>query len=326
MTECIGGPVEEFAERYLNGSLPEAEAESFENHYFACDTCHETLLVMKDIQASLAAAPRAESGHETGHESDSVQPLRIVSRRDVKPLQLGTPKKFVAWGSIAAAILVAVVLTTVALNRHPATETAGNTPSGAKSGPSAASSPSASRNAVPVPGNDKGKSGGTSDDAPNGAVDRNLQIASLADVQLPGYHAAELRGTEPADANEAAFERAMKSYAQGDCGAALAQFSRVPDNSQHGTAARLYSGLCHFKAHELSQAQSSLERVVTAGDSPQLETAEYYLAQTMLMRSDATTARTWLRKTVALHGDYQAKAQTQLSQLVHLARQPWHVP
>ena len=323
MTECIGGPVEEFAERYLNGSLPEAEAESFENHYFACDTCHETLLVMKDIQASLAAAPRAEPGHETGHESGSVQPLRIVSRRDVKPLQLGTPKKFVAWGSIAAAILVAVVLTTVALNRHAVTtQTAGNPPSGTKSGPSAASGPSASGNAVPVPGNDEGKS----DEARNGVLDRNLQIASLADVQLPGYHAAELRGTEPADANEAAFERAMKSYAQGDCGAALAQFAHVPDNSQHGTAARLYSGLCHFKAHELSQAQSSLERVVTAGDTPQLETAEYYLAQTMLMRSDATTARTWLRKTMALHGDYQSKAQTQLSQLVHLARQPWHVP
>jgi hypothetical protein len=318
MNECIGGPVEEFAERYLNGSLAENEAEKFEEHYFSCETCHEMLVALQDIRSSLAAASRLEdaSGAVTTvvSESGPAQPLRIVSRRASKPVQLGTPRRFVAWGSIAAAILVAVVLAAVALNRHPAgPQTAGNTPA-------------APKKIAPgtVPGSDTQPENGSR--APVQAENQNVQLASLADVQLPGYKAPELRGSEVNDPIQTAFASGMKSYTLGDCPEALAQFAHVPDGGPHGVAARLYGGLCRFKAHELSQAQNSFEAVIAAGDTPQLETAEYYLAQTMLLRSDAATARLWLRRTVSLHGDYQARAQAQLSRLVHIARQTWNVP
>jgi hypothetical protein len=313
MNECIGGPVEEFAERYLNGSLPEAEAEAFEAHYFACDTCHEFLLALKDVQASLEAAPRSMEATEP-----TAQPLRIVSRNGGKPVQLGTPRRFIAWGSIAAAILVAVVLTTMALNRHGMLhESAANLPPSPEQQerPAGPTGPLPDKSA-PAP------KGGTS----GAEANHNVQMASLADLQIPGYQASHLRGSESTEAADLSFEGAMRSYAQGNCPAALNQFGHVPDGSKHGVAARLYGGLCHFKAHELSQAQSSFEAVIAAGDTPQLESAEYYLAQTMLLRSDAATARLWLRRTVSLHGDYQARAQAQLGRLVHIARQTWNVP
>ena len=68
-------------------------------------------------------------------------------------------------------------------------------------------------------------------------------------------------------------------------------------------------------AGKLATAESTLRHVAAAGDSPQQEAAWYYLAQIALARSDAETARRDLGRVVALHGDFEQAANTQLKQI-----------
>jgi len=50
MTQCTGAPADQWLEEYVAGTLPEAEALSFEEHYFACPVC------LAQVEALEAAA------------------------------------------------------------------------------------------------------------------------------------------------------------------------------------------------------------------------------------------------------------------------------
>jgi hypothetical protein len=157
-----------------------------------------------------------------------------------------------------------------------------------------------------------GKSGNTQSGSANGAT---TELALLADVQLPGYSAPQLRDGEPADADHTAFSAGMQAYAQGDCGSALDALAKVAAPAKDAVAANLYSGLCRLKARQLDRAEASFAAVYAAGDTPALETAEYFMAQAMLLRGDAAGSKIWLNRTVALHGDYEGRAQKQIAAL-----------
>jgi hypothetical protein len=134
-------------------------------------------------------------------------------------------------------------------------------------------------------------------------------------VQLPGYQPPLLRGGEAGDSSHAAFVTGMQAYSEGECGRAADALAKVPATAAEGVAAKLYSGLCQLKERDLDQAVASFTKVNSAGDTPELETAEYFLAQTMLLRGDVAGAKNWLSKTVALHGDYEERAQIQIAKL-----------
>jgi TolA-binding protein len=314
MTECNGGPVEEFGALYITGQLSDEEAARFEDHYFACDQCHELLLVLRQIQEGLqeqvTSAARLESA------TPPQQPLRIVSRRpeaSSSGVLLRKPSLRVAvWGSIAAAMLLASVLTLVKFQNGSLIHLEDNT------------SKAASPNPVP-PDPVKPKTKVGKQPAPSS----DQQIASLADLQLPVYQPESLRGSDSSSQQHSALTNGLKSYAGGDCNTALNQFKQIidtlPDKNPDTIAANFYSGLCRLKSHDLLTAQSHFEKTIAAGDSPQLEAAEYFLAQTLILKSDATSARNWLRKTISLHGDYQQRAEAQLTRLVHIAHQPWNL-
>jgi tetratricopeptide (TPR) repeat protein len=108
----------------------------------------------------------------------------------------------------------------------------------------------------------------------------------------------------------------MRQYAVGDYAGALPHLGQVPAKAADGVAAALFLGLCHFQQHNWKQAEADFRRVAQAGDTPQLETAEYYLAQTMLELGDSAGARVHLAKTIALHGDYEEKAKAQQKELL----------
>lgn len=88
MSNCIGAPAKEWLEQYVEGTLPEAEAESFENHYFECPVC------LGELQA-LQAAQEAMRRH---------------------PIAIKAPKRFFEWptvwrpvagfGAVAAALIL----------------------------------------------------------------------------------------------------------------------------------------------------------------------------------------------------------------------------
>jgi len=58
MKSCTGSPAEQFLEPYLQGVLPEAEAESFEEHYFDCPVCLARLEALQAVARKLASEPR----------------------------------------------------------------------------------------------------------------------------------------------------------------------------------------------------------------------------------------------------------------------------
>lgn len=79
----------EAIERYLLGQLPDAELESFEQHYFACETCFKDLEAGRLVQASLAS--RAEE-----------------IRREPIPIRTRSTYPWIAGLAVAASLIIAV--------------------------------------------------------------------------------------------------------------------------------------------------------------------------------------------------------------------------
>jgi hypothetical protein len=57
MSNCIGAPARQWLEQYVEGTLPEAEAENFENHYFDCPVCLGELQAVQATQEALRRHP-----------------------------------------------------------------------------------------------------------------------------------------------------------------------------------------------------------------------------------------------------------------------------
>jgi TolA-binding protein len=138
-----------------------------------------------------------------------------------------------------------------------------------------------------------------------------VQIAELADLRLPAYHAPELRGEQ----EDTAFERGMKKYVAGDCAGAAKTLAQVDQDGPDGLAARFYTGVCRMNTGDLSGAASALHRVASGGDSPYQESAYYYLAQIALAQANAAEARRDLNDVVSLRGDLEHQARRQLAQI-----------
>jgi hypothetical protein len=290
------------AEQYLAGELPESEAESFENHYFACDPCHEHLLALQDIRDELAREPIAIA-------TRAAEPMQVAPRQTFGGRILAFPVPMAVLASLAAALLVGAVL--VGIQRSTPVLQPGHR--GGSSMAAANPQPRVPDNVQPGPSGDRrapGKSGDKSATAVQN-IPPDSELASLADVRLPGYEQPQLRGVEAPGVDHIQFSTGMTAYTQGDCDRAIEALAKVSATATDAVAAKLYSGLCQLKGRKLDGAQASFADVVAAGDTPQLETAEYFLAQTRLLHGDTTGAKNWLNQTIALHGDYEERAQKQ---------------
>ena len=266
MTVCNGLPAEQCLEQYLQGTLPELEARSFEEHYFDCPVCLAQVEAMQTVTAQLARSQAA------------VPRMAIVPRRRSSWLALS------AVGAVAALLLV-VFLVVPANRAHPVTGAIGlPAPAPATVSPPAPSTSTAAASA---------------------------SVAVLADLALPPFQAANLRG----DGGDANFSAGMKAYSADDCTGAIKALSMVPPRSDDVLAAEFYSGICQVHERDLVAASASLHKVEAGGDSPQQEAAFYYLAQLALVREDPTTARRYLARTIALHGDFEKRARAQLEKL-----------
>ncbi|WP_263351974.1 hypothetical protein [Acidicapsa acidisoli] len=297
MTQCSGGPAEEMGMLYLTGELSESDAESFENHYFSCDLCHGQVLALQAIRESLAREPVQIATPE--QESRPVAPARTLGAR-----LLAFPVPLAVLGSIAASLVVVAALIGVQRAQHVVPKATVGAAAIAPSHAAPASSKDEQTNPVDdaIAANKSGKLA---------APPQNSEIAALADLRLPEYQQPQLRGEEPPIADHEEFLTGMQAYSKGDCADALSNLARVPVGAADGVAARLYTGLCQFKERTLGDAQTSFSAVIAAGDTPQLETAQYFLAQTRMLDGDSVGARKSLNQTIALHGDYEERAQKQ---------------
>ena len=60
MNTCKASPAEQYALAYVEGTLSQAEAEQFEEHFFECPVCLEYLQTLQAAGAALAKQPVAE--------------------------------------------------------------------------------------------------------------------------------------------------------------------------------------------------------------------------------------------------------------------------
>ena len=319
MTQCIGSPAQEMAEQYLLGELQGPEAEQFENHFFSCELCHEQLRTLMDVREVLAAGPVAGPAIVAA----APEPRIPAQRKQFSTRILAFPVPMAVLGSIAAMLLVVAVLVSVQRSAmapagHGESAKAAVPPQQTAPGIDTAQTPAAVQKTA-VRGKDSDAKTGSTGSGDTGGSESALptELALMADVHLPGYQAPQLRGGDVANADHAEFTTGMQAYAQGDCSSALPALAKVPSAAPDGLAAKLYSGLCELHGRQLDQAQASFTVVTAAGDTPEMETAEYFIAQTLLLRGDAAGAKDWLNRTVALHGDYEVRAQQQIAQLPH---------
>lgn len=101
MSNCNGAPAEHCALSYVEGTLPEAEAERFEEHYFDCPVCLDYLQTIQAVGAGLARQAAEEPVHG--------------SARSV----IAWPVRFWAMGAAAAILMVGAVTYKLA-TRQPA--------------------------------------------------------------------------------------------------------------------------------------------------------------------------------------------------------------
>jgi tetratricopeptide (TPR) repeat protein len=240
----------------VDGTLPDPEAQKFEEHYFDCPRCLAELEAVQAVQEQLrrhpvSTAPRA----------------RVISW-----------PAMVSFGAIAAALIVGLITLRMVRSPQPA-----NTYAVAKPAPA----------------------------APNSSANPEVQVAQLADLHPPAYHAAVLRDAE----EDTPFKRGMKLYSKGDCAGAARTLAQVPAQNSDKLAAQFYSGVCRMHGGDLAGAQKVLHHVASAPDSPQQESAWYYLAQIAMAQSNVSGARENLNRVIWLRGDLEAQARKQLAEL-----------
>jgi hypothetical protein len=262
----------------VEGTLPEEEAQKFEDHYFDCPVCFGELQAIQAAQQALRHHPIAVS-----------QPKHVIAW----PINRN---RMISFGALAAALLIGFfTLHTIGHGPGQASDVA-VAPAPAKQSPQAPAQPADSY------------AGPNAAQAPQPA----MEIAELADLRLPSYSAPVLRGGETGNA---AFETGMKKYVAGDCASAMNTLSRVEASGPDGLAAQFYSGVCRMHAGDLAAAALTLRHVADAGDSPYQESAFYYLAQIALAQSNAAAARRELTHVVELRGDLEHQARRQLAQI-----------
>ena len=58
MTDCTGTLTDRWLERYIQGTLPEHEAQQFEEHYFECPDCLAQVVALQAVTRRLGTQPR----------------------------------------------------------------------------------------------------------------------------------------------------------------------------------------------------------------------------------------------------------------------------
>lgn len=283
MTNCNGAPAEQSALAYVEGSLPEAEAERFEEHFFECEVCLEYLQTIQATGSGLAKMPPAA--------------VTLPPRQKV----LAWPRMTWAIGSAAAALLL------IAFGyRYFASKPSESTSTASVTTPVQTPVQTATQAQTPAPAAQPVRK-------PSEPTTREKPV-ELAELTLPVFVAPHLRG----DSEDEHFQTGMKAYASGDCVAAREALKQVAADSGDSRAAKFYSGVCAMKVGDLTDAAATLRAVADAGDSPQQESAYYYLAQVELANGDAAAAHRTLQLTIALKGDLERKATVQDRKVVVL--------
>jgi hypothetical protein len=252
--DCHEIETSELAEKYILGQLGPDERQSYEEHYFQCSNCFEGLQLRQTMQSELSKmAPGASRIQQS-------PPGRI---------------NWLAWGAVAAALLVAAGLGWWRFHPTPA--------------PLA---PVASHAAQPVD---------------NGSA---LELFARADP--PPYTVPKLRGGSGSGAR---FREGMAQYRVGNYDAAISALTSAAAADPKSADAQFFLGICYLLTGRADLAKARLRATIDLGDSLDLEMARFYLAKAFLREKDAAAAEAELERAIAMHGDLEKQSRELLEQI-----------
>lgn len=255
----------EDAERYVSGTLPEAEQTAYEEHFFGCEDCLATVQALQDAAVVLAAGRgRAEAA-----------PVPFPGRR-ARTLP-------VKWMALAAMIVVSVLVW-----RLPREGT--KAPVEAVAVPAATAPTMTPKAAVADPPP-------TATTAPS-STDEAKRLAAASAITPPPYVALTTRAETDGVAKD--FEAAMEHYSAHRHGRAAEGLRDVVQDAPGLAHAQFFLGISELMIKDDSRARQSLQRAANTNVQPYADEAHFYLAKAAFRLGDTAAARREARIAVDL--------------------------
>jgi TolA-binding protein len=112
-----------------------------------------------------------------------------------------------------------------------------------------------------------------------------------------------------------AFQAAMTHYTKQDYAGAASALRAIADAQPAVAPARFYLGISLLLAGDRIAGIQELRALTTAGNSPYLERARFYLAKGLIAEHDVPRAQQQLQDLIAQHGDLEKQAAVLLAQI-----------
>ncbi len=266
MTPCDMGS--DAAERYVAASMDEAERTSFEDHFFACDTCFRTVQALVDARSVLAESGSTDTGQHAGN-------IIGTARRGL-PLQ---------WMAAAATLVITMGLSVMVWRS--------STPAGDPAEPAAPSEvPATAPLAVPPAPKVEAPPPAPVPTATAPLLNVQDRLARWAAVVPPQYVTLPTRSgqDQEADANNRTFEEAMTHYSAGRHRQAADGLQVLADRAPAAAHVHFFLGISELMSGNVARARGALQRSAEAGVSPYSDEAHFYLAKVAFRAGDLTTA------------------------------------
>jgi tetratricopeptide (TPR) repeat protein len=136
-------------------------------------------------------------------------------------------------------------------------------------------------------------------------------LATLGRFDPPSYSPVTWRGGSTT--SQTWFHSGMARYAARDYKGAIPDLERAASSSSSAPQVHFFLGICRLFTGEVEAGIASLERTVAQGDTPYMESAQFYLAKAALTKNDRRAAEAHLGWVIALRGEFAPQAQ----QLLH---------
>ena len=150
------------------------------------------------------------------------------------------------------------------------------------------------------------------------AVDSDMSIEQLAQIEPPPFEPPVLRGAP--DEATARFLKGMERYRQTDYAGTIVDLRAASELDPKAPHILFFLGVSYLISGQEIAAIDRIEATIALGDSAYLEEGHWYLAKAYLRRSDLSAAKTELRELTELRGTGNSEAGRLLAQIEALER------
>ena len=284
------------AEAYVAGTLPEAEQDAYEQHFFSCPACLAQVQTLQELADRLRQLPAPAVLHRTPRPGRAAAPWLGLA------LAAGLVAAFGWWWQGG---LTRPPAPPVAAGRGaPATAT----PAPTTPAPTPVPEPGATSPAPPGP---------TASTPPIEAPSRRAVLAQLAMIIPPRYVPIAMRGEAPPAGT---FDAAMTHYVAGRHGEAAAALRALSEATPADPGIAFFWGISELAVGRPAAAREGLTRAIAADVQPYADEAHFYLAKAWLAEGAVDRARTELRYAVEHEAGPEGEAQRLLAALDRLPR------